>query len=40
MKTNNFVAKHSKSSGTGRHKAKFGKHVSRARGKQLALGAY
>lgn len=40
MKTNNFVAKHAKSSGTGRHKAKFGKHVSRARGKQLANQGY
>lgn len=35
--TNNFVAKHAKRCGTGRHKAKFGKHVSRARAKQLAL---
>lgn len=33
----NFVAKNMKQSGTGKHKAKFGKHVSRTRAKQLML---
>jgi hypothetical protein len=32
---NNFVAKHAKRCGTGQHKAKFGKNVSRARAKHL-----
>jgi len=35
MKVNNFVAKHIKRSGTGQHKAKFGKNISRARSKHL-----
>jgi len=34
-KVNNLVAKHSRSCGSGRHKAKFGKLISRARAKHL-----
>ena len=34
---NNFVTKHLKRCGSGRHKAKYGKHISRTRSKQLAL---
>jgi hypothetical protein len=37
---NNFVAKHIKRSGSGVHKAKYGKHISRARNKHLALRGY
>lgn len=37
MKHRNFVAKHAKSCGAGRHIAKNGKRVSRARAKQNSL---
>jgi len=36
MKPQNFVAKHAKMSGAGRHKDKHGNNVSRARASHLA----